>query len=254
MADHILRHDEFRGIHKLTMDHGANALDRPLMKALRTEFRQLSEAGSPAVILASAHPSVFCPGWNLKLLAHAEREEVADFLSLFNGLVYDLFSYQGPSAAAIAGHSVAAGCLLAVCCDLRVMASGPSRQGLSELNLGVPVPWSSLQMLRARLSSPAVDELVFRGEGCTAERARELGIVHRVASRDDVITQTEIETGKLAGRPRRAFVEAKRMLLGEYWRAMKAPVAEEDAAFLDCWFEEATQDRIKGVATRLGQG
>ena len=254
MADHILRHDENRGIHKLTMDHGANALDRPLMDALRQHIRGLAESGAPALVVASAHPSVFCPGWNLKLLAHAERDEVAAFLDTYNALISELFSYPGPTAASISGHAVAAGCLLSLCCDLRVMATGGSRLGLSELNLGVPVPWTSLQMLRARLNSPAVDELVFRGEGCTAERSRDLGIVHRIASRDDVTSLTEIEAGKLAGRPRRAFVEAKRMLLGEFWSSMKRPATEENEAFLDCWFEEETLDRIRGVATRLGQG
>ena len=68
MADALLRHEEEKGVHRLTMKHGPNALDRPLMDALRTELRHLAGAGSPAVILASAHPTLFCPGWDLKLL------------------------------------------------------------------------------------------------------------------------------------------------------------------------------------------
>ena len=70
----------------------------------------------------------------------------------------------------------------------------------------------------------------------------------------EVVGLTEIEIGKLAGRPRRAFVEAKKMLLGPVWTAMKSAPPEGDQAFLDCWFEPETQERIEGVATRLGQG
>jgi enoyl-CoA hydratase len=235
------------------MDHGPNALDPALMSALQKSLGRLAEEGAPCVVLASSHPTLFCPGWNLKLLTHADRNEVGDFLQAFNTLILDLFSYPGPTAAAIGGHSVAAGCLLSLCCDLRVMATGQARQGLSELNLGVPIPGSCLRMLRARLSSPALDELVFRGEGCTATRARELGIVHRTAAAADTLAVTELELGKLAGRPRQAFVESKRFLFGDTWEAMRRGAPDEDAAFLDCWFQKETGERIAGVANQLRQ-
>ena len=187
------------------------------------------------------------------MLAEADRSEVGEFLQSFNTLILDLFSYPGPTAAAIGGHAVAAGCLLSLCCDLRVMATGQARQGLSELNLGVPVPGSCLRMLRARLSSPALDHLVFRGEGCTATRAQELGIVHRTAATADIMAVTELELGKLAGRPRHAFVESKRFLFGDTWGAMLRGEPDEDAAFLNCWFENETRERIAGVASQLSQ-
>lgn len=252
MADGVVRGGDHRGIHRLVLDRGPNALDQAMMEALRTEIRRLAAGGAPAFVLASAHPSVFCPGWDLKLLATAGRERVASFLTTFNGLVLELFSYPGPTAAEIGGHAVAAGCLLAICCDLRIMATGQARQGLSELNLGVPVPWSSLRMLRARLSSPALDDLVFRGEGCSAERARELGIVHRAVAAPDLTAATMLELGRLSSRPRRAFVESKRFLFSGVWELMAGQSPAEDDAFLDCWFDPEAHERIAGVAGRLG--
>lgn len=251
MTENGVRHDESRGIHRLTMDHGPNALNPALMGALRDHLGRLADEGAPAVLLTSSHPTLFCPGWNLKLLADADREAVSAFLNDFNSLIVELFSYPGPTAAAIGGHAVAAGCLLSLCCDLRIMATGQARLGLSELNLGVPVPAGSLQMLRARLSSPALDDLVFRGEGCTAQRALELGIVHRTADAADILAMTELELGRLASRPRRAFVESKRFLFADVWERMRKGSLEEDAAFLDCWFEKETRERIAGVASRL---
>jgi len=253
MVDDVLVHEENRGIHNLVMNHGPNALDLELMTALRERLSELVAGGSPAVILASSHPRLFCPGWDLKLLVDADRDDVGGFLKEFNALILDLFSYPGPTAAAVGGHAVAAGCLLALCCDLRVMATGQARQGLSELNLGVPVPSNSLRMLRSRLSSPALDEIVFRGKGCTATRARELGIVHRTAAAADTMAVTELELAKLAGRPRRAFVETKRFLLGHVWQEMRQGSPDEDAAFLECWFEDETRERIAGVASSLKQ-
>lgn len=251
MSDGLLQHEEKNGIHRLTMTHGANALDGPLVGALRERLKLLHADGAPAVVLASAHPNLFCPGWDLKQLAEADRQEVGAFLGAFNALILEIFSYPGPTAVAIGGHSVAGGCLFSMTFDLRVMAEGRPRQGLSELNLGVPVPGNSMRMLRARLSSPALDHLVFRGEGCTAQKAYELGVVHRTALPEDVLSVTEIELGKLARRPRRAFVETKKFLCGEIWNEMRVGRPEEDAAFLDCWFEEETHKRIADVAIRL---
>ena len=251
MSENLVRHEEDRGVHHLVMCHGPNALNRPLMEALRDALQQLVSDGAPAVLLRSNHHTLFCPGWDLKLLAAAEREEVGVFLSSFNRLILDLFSYPGPTAAAIGGHAVAGGCSMVLACDLRVMVEGRPRIGISELNLGVPVPGACVRMLRARLSSPALDDLLFRGDGCTAERARSLGIVHQAVDGDALVATTGRELGKLASRPRRAFVESKRFLYGDVWSAIGETRAEEDAAFLDCWFETETQKRIGGMAQRL---
>jgi enoyl-CoA hydratase len=251
MVDGLLRHEEDRGVHRLVMKHGPNALDRPLMSALTSELRRLADGGAPALTIASAHPSLFCPGWNLKLLADAPRETVGDFLAEFNALVLALFAYPGPTAAEIGGHAVAGGCLLAIACDLRVMVAGRPRLGLSELNLGVPVPGHSLRMLRSRLSSPALDDLVFRGEGCDAQRARDLGLVHRIAPPGEMKSATAHEINRLASRPRPAFVQTKRMLFSTVWAAMREPRPDEDEAFLDCWLEPDTRARITGMTSRL---
>jgi enoyl-CoA hydratase/carnithine racemase len=251
MPDGIVYQGDERGLHRVVLDRGPNALDPPMMAALSTTLKDLRMAGSPPVVIASAHPSLFCPGWDLKLLADADRDEVGGFLATFNDLVRELFSYPGPTAAEIGGHAVAGGCLLAACCDLRIMASGPPRLGLSELNLGVPVPGVSLRMLAARFNPTAVDELVFRSEGCTAERARDLGVVHRAVAAGELSSATHVELGRLAGRSRRAFVETKRLLFSEVWETMAAAPTDEDAAFLDCWFEHDTRARISEVAGRL---
>ena len=252
MADKLLRH-EANGIHHLVMNDGPNALNDPLMRALSSALAELREDGAPPVLVRSSHGALFCPGWDLKVLAGVERDRVADALGRFNRLIFDLFSYPGPTAAAIEGHAVAGGCLLALCCDLRVMAAGQPRIGLSELNLGVPVPAPSLVMLRDRLAANVVEELVVGGDGCNAERARGLGVVHRTAEPGLVRAKTEQELVRLASKPQHAFAATKRFLLGESWRRMSEPSLSDDETFLDCWFSDETQKRITGTVARLGQ-
>ena len=62
MTESRLEHEEERGLHRLTMRHGSNALDTSLIEEIRTAFRDLAADGAPPVLLTSAHPRIFSPG------------------------------------------------------------------------------------------------------------------------------------------------------------------------------------------------
>ncbi len=252
MAGELVRVEEERGACRVVMDAGANALDLPLMDALRAALARLKGEGGAPFVLASAHPTVFCPGWDLKLLATAGRPLVREFLGRFNQLVLELFSYPGGTVAAIAGHAIAGGCLLAMACDLRLMAAGPARLGQSEVNLGVPVPHECVRMLEARLAPGVVDQLVLGGDGYSAERAREMGLVHEVAApgRLDAVVERSLRT--LLTRPVQAYREAKRFLHERAWLEMEQPREGCAGSFLDSWFSAETQGRIQALAGSLG--
>lgn len=252
MADTLVQHVRKRGAHLLVMDHGANALDTELLDALIALIEDLKNNEFPPIVLASSHENVFCPGWDLKRLALADRDDVSAVLSRFNALILALFSYPGPTAAAIAGHAVAGGCELALACDLRIMASGRPRLGLAELNLGVPVPRASLRMMRARLGPAVVEDLALRGEGYDARRARELSLVQRVVGPTEVIATAGRELAKLASKSKTAFAVTKAALYGETWSDMERARSDDEKVFLDCWFQPETRERIAEVVRGLG--
>ena len=252
MAEPLVREERVRGNLHLVMQSRHNALDLPLIEALRAAVESLRERGAPPFALLSADPGLFCPGWDLKQLAGASREELERVLDRFNALMLQLFSYPGPTIAAIGGHAIAGGCLLAVTCDFRIMCGGRARIGLSEVNLGVPIPAPSVWMLRARLSPVVAEQLAFSCDGLTAERGYELGLVQRVVNRQTFATAVEQELAQVAAKPLRAYVETKRFLYADVWRAMNQYTAQDHAAFLECWFADDTQKRIRGMAKRLG--
>jgi enoyl-CoA hydratase/carnithine racemase len=253
MSEPIVRVIESRGSHRVVMSNGANALDLPLIEELRSAVGRLREGGAPPLALLSADGRLFSPGWDLKRLAHATRDEVERVLERFNDLILEVFSYPGPTLAAIAGHAIAGGCLLAASCDVVVMMSGRPRIGLSEVNLGVPVPAQCTRMLRARMSPQVAEELAFACDGLTAERALELGLVSTVAAADRMDSVVEQELATLAAKPRQAYMATKRFLYEEAWEQMMGQPAEDAAAFLDCWFSPETQERIHTLARSLGR-
>lgn len=252
MADELVRVDEDRGICRIVMTAGANPLNLGLIEALRSAVAVLRSRGGTPFLLASSHPRIFCPGWDLKRLVTAQRPLVREFLARFNELILDLFSYPGATVAAVAGHAIAGGCLLAMACDVRVMAAGRPRIGQSEVNLGVPVPAESLLMLSSRLAPHVVEEVVFGCDGYTAERARQLGLVNHVAPATEVAVAAELKLRTLAAKPRRAYSEAKRFLHERVWLEMGRQRESAADGFLDSWFQSDTQQRIFALAGSLG--
>ena len=98
-------------------------------------------------------------------------------------------------------------------------------------------------VLTNRLAPSVVEELILLGDGCKAERARDLGVVTKVA---------EAELARLASKPAAAFRASKRYLFGDLWRRMSQTFPEDDEIFLECWFADETQQRIAATVDRLG--
>jgi len=68
------------------------------------------------------------------------REDMTEFFGSFMDLYEGIFRLPKPVVAAVSGHSVAGGSVLALACDERVMAEGPFQFALNEVNLGVVLP------------------------------------------------------------------------------------------------------------------
>jgi len=228
----------------VVIDRGANALDADLIAALAAVVDGLEGDGAPAVVLTSAHPSVFCPGLDLKRLDGSDRPQVREVMRAFNRLLRRLATYPGPAVAALQGHAIAGGCLLAMACDRRVMARAGARIGLSEVNLGIPVPAGAVRMLLALYQTRAVEQLVLEGDGFGGERAFELGLVERLADRVTVVDDALRLAAHLGSRPAGAFATAKRFLRADLARDMEATDEQELECFLDHWFHPGTQDRM----------
>jgi enoyl-CoA hydratase/carnithine racemase len=235
----------------LRLNHGPNALDDALMGALDGELAKLELAGAPALIVASDHRTIFCPGLDLRKVDGLPREAMRAFMVRFNALLRRLVAYPGPTVAALAGHAIAGGCLLALACDRRVMAAWGARLGLSEINLGIPVPAGAVHMLRTLFSARAVDQLVLDGDGFSGERALEAGLVERLAEPDTVLAEAYHLAEHLASRPPTAFAAAKTFLRDGLARTMEERDAREGERFLDLWYDAATQDRIGAVIASM---
>src|SRR5262245_14456373 len=117
----------------------ANAIDGSFVEEMTRMVGEVE--GYEGVLLASAHPRVFCPGLDLVDLVELDRAAMKQFMEKFARMVWSLYGLRKPVVAAIGGHAVAGGCVLALTADYRVMKRGVNI-GLNEVRVGVPLPWT----------------------------------------------------------------------------------------------------------------
>ena len=188
---------------------GRNALGTASMQRVLDGLRDA--AGAP--VLVTGGGGAFCAGLNLKEVVALDGPAMTAFLRLLERCMTALYLYPGPTAAAVDGHAIAGGCVITLCCDVRVVADDPSlKLGLNEVALGLRFPPRTLAVCRARLPRAAETEVLL-GAGLFSPRdALRLGVVDEVAADPLVTARARLEA--LARHPRDGYAQTKRDLRG----------------------------------------
>src|SRR5947209_17128662 len=113
----------------------ANALDLEFMQVTLVELDEL-EASHARGLVVTGEGSVFSAGADLFRILEEDSEYIALAGSAMSRLFERLFTFPKPTVAAVNGHAIAGGSILACACDYRLSSSGDHRLGFSELSVG----------------------------------------------------------------------------------------------------------------------
>jgi enoyl-CoA hydratase/carnithine racemase len=237
----VLRLDKARG----------NAIDEPLVEALaRAAAEVAADADVRGVLLASAHPRLFCPGLDLVALAGYDRASMERFMGAFAVAIWALYGLPKPVVAAVGGAAVAGGCILALTADHRVLKRG-APIGLNEVRIGVPLPWSVTRLLRATVHAPALSRVALLGRNFTDAEAIHLGLADEVAEAEGFEATCLARLEEYADKDPRALATTKAWLRESVLAEMIGHESERVGAFLDGWFSDGTQARIRTTVASL---
>ena len=138
----MLHIQDHSGITVLRLDHGkAHALDIDLCRALRQALAERVRDDSVRALVLTGTGSIFCAGVDLFRLIDGGADYIDEFVPLLVATFHELFAFPRPVVAAINGHAIAGGCVLAAASDYRIMADGSGTIGVPELRVGVPFLW-----------------------------------------------------------------------------------------------------------------
>jgi enoyl-CoA hydratase len=207
----MIRTDIKDGLALVTLAHGkANALDTEFCLAIAETFEGFGQDVRGVVLTGSGN--IFSAGVDLVRMSSEDLGYVADFLPAFDRAILALFNYTRPLVAAVNGHAIAGGCLVACTADYRIMADGAFRIGVPELKVGVPFPPAALEVLRFATPERYMQELASGEKIYDAEEALTHGLVHKVVPAEDLLEAATREATRLVSLQARAFSLTKAML------------------------------------------
>lgn len=117
-----------------------NSLSLEMIQALSQSLSELEKNKCKGIILTSACPGIFSAGLDIREMYQPTDERLSQFWSSLQTLWLQLYGSKMATVALINGHAPAGGCLLAICCDSRIMLNGKSKIGLNETKLGIVAP------------------------------------------------------------------------------------------------------------------
>lgn len=233
----------------IAREHG-NALNPATIAGLAALARQAGDDPAVRAVLLAAGGKLFCPGLDLQELVDLDRGAMQGFLRRFNECILALYTLSKPVVAALHGHAVAGGCVLASTADWRILRRG-ALIGLNEVVVGVPFPYGVAQILRATVPAHRITEVALFGRNFAGEAALEAGLVDEVAEPEDFEARCRERATELAAKDSRAFAITKRYLRSTTAERIRAHEARLEPEFLDAWFAPETRARIQGLVVQL---
>lgn len=236
------------------LDHGrANVLDTDLCTELATTIARLDEEPRVHAIGLVGKPKVFSAGVDLKSLDGGSADEVSAFLEALDRLFRTMLGSDTPLVAAVTGHAIAGGAVIAAACDHAVVSDKDTiRLGLSELSVGVPFPTSAIEILRSRCPS-MMRSLVWLAELHPPQAAVAAGLVDEAVPADEVVERACEVAGRIAALP----AITRELTRQQVWAQARDQVAARGAVWephvVAAWRSQEVRSAISAfVADRLG--
>jgi enoyl-CoA hydratase len=210
------------GVVHVRMDDGkANALNDESCSAIDDAIARSKEEGAGALVI-HGREGMFSAGIDLTVIRETDAAKRAATLQRISYTMLRVWTAPLPTVAAVTGHAIAGGAILAMACDRRIALDTKARIGVNESALGMVFPTWATAIATAAIKPDCRNEAFLFGRLYDPENARRVGIVDAVAAADVFDTAVAEAAAEGAALPTKAFAANKRVL-----RQAKADAAAE---------------------------
>ena len=215
-----------------------NAVDLELVEALSAVVLAAGAERSCRAVVVTGAAGVFCAGIDTKRIPAYDAALRARMLRGVNRTVLALYALAKPLVAAISGHALGAGLVLALTADVRLAARGAFRLGLTEGAAGIPFPACPMALVKAELAPETARRLVLSSATAPPDSPLFSGVVDRVVGADSLLEAALAEARSLCAQP--SFAAVKQQLRAATVARMRQIVDEDDEPLLAGWVERPT--------------
>ena len=204
----------------------ANVMDAAGLNELSDEIERLGTDPDVGGIVITGDGRVFSAGLDLKAIGALDPAGQEALIEALNRAFLAVYACPRLVVGAINGHAIAGGLVLALCCDVRLVADVALRAALAEVSVGVVFPVGAIEVVRNELAGAARRRLVLRGEIVDGESGVELGVFDRRVPAADLLETAVAEAADT--RPPVAFARIKAQLRRPAIEPMRAALGGRD--------------------------
>jgi enoyl-CoA hydratase len=209
-----------------------NAIDLAVTEELGALAGALAQKPPKAVVLTGSGAS-FSAGLDLKAVpAYGPAERRALVLSI-NRMVRQIYGLPCPVVAAVNGHAMAGGLVMALACDLRIVTEGGAKLALSEVNVGIPFPLGPMLVVNDTVAGATRRDLALLGRVYGPAAALAAGLVDEVVPAERLVARARERARELASL--RGYKAIKAQLRAESLAALDRAIAAEDDPVFKMW-------------------
>src|SRR6266705_7036924 len=196
-----------------------NALTIELLTELTAAIQAASDGVHERIIILRGAGAAFCTGMDLKAATSQNAQAMAELVAK---TLLTLSQTRLLTIAAVHGAAVAGGAGIMSACDFVVAAEG-TKIGYPEVRRGL-VAGLVMTFLRRQTGERNMRELLLGSELIDAERAKEIGLVNRVVSKENLMSEAQkFANSVLQGAPE-ALTQTKRLIDEFWWRSVKEDI------------------------------
>ena len=227
-----------------------NAMDAPLLEELTGLFEGLGAAAAVRATVITGHGRAFSAGLNLKTVPELDRLGQRRLIDAMNDCFGTLYGWPKPLVAAVNGHAIAGGLILALCADWRVVADTALEACLAEVKVGVTYPVAPIEIARAELAPATARRLVLLGETLDAEKAEALAVFDERVPADQLLQRALARARGDADLPPQTFATTKRELRAAALGRITQARAGRGEPRLSAWLGEEMRRAAAAVLRR----
>jgi len=231
----------------------ANAMTPELLDTLERMIDGFERSPAAAAVL-TGYDRYFSGGLALTHIIDFDIVAMRGFIEQFSRTMTRVFACTKPIVAAVNGHAIAGGCVLALMCDWRIAVDDPAiRIGLNETQLGIGLPSIVVESLRAAVPPASIGPIAIEGRLMSPADALGLGLVHEVVPAGELLARATAKATAYAALPTAAVAHVKHAIRAPSLEAV-ARTADGDATrWLETWFSPEAQSRLRAAVARLSR-
>jgi Delta3-Delta2-enoyl-CoA isomerase len=200
---------------------GENQFNPAMLDALEAALDEFEAAKGPGALVITGDGKVFSNGLDLEWMAAAAPADAEDTLRRVHRLLARVLVFPAATIAAVNGHAFAAGAMLALACDGRVMREDRGYVCLPEVDLELVFTPGMTALLKARLPAATAHEAMVTGRRYGGLEAVGAGIVDEAVPADRVLAEAIGRAAALAAKPRAGIAAIKHVLYHDVISALE---------------------------------